>query len=165
MATQLAEFTALMGQINPQVAKAQGNSVSTVQYNPWGAYPAGRLPFDEVASRDLPAVGTGDTPVLTFTVPSGFDGVGMWYSINFLGGGFTEGSGDIVWRILQNGTAMRNFENITSERGSLQIPRFLANLQFYGRDIISIVVNHIANVALTGQVVVTMNGYYYPTQT
>lgn len=162
----LAELTAIAIKQQSTMVKPVVNAsgVTTVTPTPWGPYPTGRLPFDQVGTVNLPAVGAGDTTVLTFQVPLGYDGVTQYYSLNFMGGGFTEGSGDIVWRILQNGATVRNFENITSERGTVYIPRPVANLQFFSNDIITVVVNHIANAALIGQVIVSLNGYYYPIQ-
>lgn len=139
------------------------NKVTTVTPEPWGPYPIARLPFDNGGAIVLPAV-PGENTVLTFQCPNGYDGVIMYYSLNFSGGGFTQGSGDIVWRVYRNGIAERNFENITTERGSIASPKPIANLQLFSQDIITITVNHAANALLNGQVVVNMSGYFYPNQ-
>jgi hypothetical protein len=42
---------------------------------PWVEAPPGSIPFNKVAAIPTPAAGAGETDVLTFTVPDGFDGV------------------------------------------------------------------------------------------
>jgi len=166
MPSNLAELTRLTASLVPRSIRQVNrdySQVTTVTPEPWGNYPTGRLPYDQGGAIDLPAVGTEST-ILTFQVPTGYDGVATWYSLNFTGGGFEQGSGDIVWRIYRNNVAERNFENILTERGSLQVPRPIANLQLFSRDLIKITVTHAANVLLNGKVVGSIAGYYYPNQ-
>ena len=162
----LLDIAALTQQVSSTIGRAVArnyNQVSTVTPEPWGPYPDNRLPFDYGGAIALPAI-PGENTVITFQVPNGYDGVAMAYSLNFLGGGFTQESGDIIWRIYRNNVAIRNFEQITTERVSISTPRNIANLQVFSLDIITITVNHVANVALNGQVVASMMGYFYPNQ-
>lgn len=133
---------------------------------PWTSPPPGFQPFDFLGTRDTPLVGTGDTTVLSFQVPRGWDGVIKRISHNYTGGGFPQGSGGIEWRILYDGAAFKNYERILFEFGSLSNPRATDGLLVYENQLISYVVN----VAGTGgfipsastQIICTMAGYFWP---
>lgn len=104
-----------------------------------------------------------EATVLTLTVPTGLDGVIKKYSNNLTGGGFVNGSGDIIWRIRRNGRAIRNFDNILFESGTVDFPRELAaGIRIYSNDIITFTVEHVANAALAGNVICSFVGYFYP---
>lgn len=132
---------------------------------PWGPYPIGHIPYDVIGAIQIPVVGSGDVIVPfspSLVVPPGADGVIVSYSLNFQGGGFDQGSGDIVWKILRNNQPIRNFDFITTERGSLQSPRTINNVRIYSTDILSITVNHVSNPGLNGQITAALTGYFYP---
>ncbi len=134
-----------------------------VTLKPWIDEPEGSVPFDEQNGIALPLIGAGDTVVLTFVVPIGYDGVIKWLSNNFLGGGFVGFSGDIVWRLFADNKTIRNFSNIQAEKGTPGIPRQISPIRIYSGQTITYTVNHVANVALNGQVVCSLVGYIYPT--
>src|SRR6201981_4203237 len=72
------------------------------------------LAYDNTGDIALPAIGVEST-VLTFTVPRGHNGVIKEIANAFIGGGFTDGSGGIVWRGLQKNSAIRGQkQNIAS---------------------------------------------------
>jgi hypothetical protein len=129
---------------------------------PWIDEPEGSVPFDEQDGVTLPAVGAGFTIVQRFQVPLGYDGVIKYLSNNFLGGGFVDFSGDIVWQILADNRPIRNFNNIRANKGTTGIPRPVSPIRIYSGQVITYVVNHVANVALAGQVVCSLTGYLYP---
>lgn len=131
---------------------------------PWGDFPIGHIPFDTVGTVALPALaGDTDIPfVPQVIVPNGFDGVITSYSLNFRGGGFVDGSGDIVWKLLRNGQPIRNFERIISERGSVTSQRSVNNIRIYSGDTITAIVNHVANGVLNGSVIASLTGHFYP---
>ena len=128
---------------------------------PWERSPEGHVPFDHQGVVALPLVGAVAN-VLTFVVPQGFDGVVERFSLNFTAGGFIAGSGDIVWRIFQDNKGVKNYSNIQSELGTLQIARPIDNMRLFSGQTILITVTHVANAALNGDVIATMAGYYYP---
>ena len=54
---------------------------------------------DQIAYTLLPAIGAEAT-ILSFRVPLGRNGIINKVACNFVGGGWTEGTGDLLWRIL-----------------------------------------------------------------
>jgi hypothetical protein len=131
---------------------------------PWLDMPEGGVPFDPEEAVDLPnlVLPSGNTLVVSHTVPDGYDGVINAYSWNFLGGGFTEGSGDLVVQLLRDGVPIRNYDNITVEKGTIAEARAISPLRIYSKQTISLVINHVANPLLNGNVVGSLVGYDYP---
>lgn len=128
---------------------------------PWVQPPEGHLPFLEAGVLAVPGVGAAGI-VLTVNVPQGYDGVINAISNNYVAGGFVSGSGDLIWRIVADGRVIRNFNNITVELGTLQIPRAIDGIRVFSGQVITYTINHIANAALGGNTVCTLKGYYYP---
>lgn len=136
-------------------------SAPTYIKRPWIDPPEGSASFDPQNGIALPGV-PGDTAVLTFTVDIGYDGVINAISHNFIGGGFTQFSGDIVWRLLINGKAVRNFSNMTAEKGTIEHQRVISPIRVFSGDVVTYVVNHVANPGLNGSVICSITGYTYP---
>jgi hypothetical protein len=136
--------------------------ISTIR-KPWLDAPDNAVPFDPAGAATLGVVGTQIIPV-TFTVPDGMDGVINAYSWNFIGGGFVQGSGDLIAQVFRNDAPIRNYDNILVEKGSVAIPRPIAPLRIFSGQIISLVVSHVANALLNGNVVASFVGYFYPSQ-
>ena len=131
---------------------------------PWIEAPAGRVPIDFFGTVAMPVVGA-QAVVLTFPVPEGYDGVVSDYALNYTGAGFVNGSGDLVWQILANGRPIRNFSNITAQKGSEQFPRKISSgIPIASGQIITVVIQHVANVALGAAVTASLLGYLYPRQ-
>ncbi len=132
---------------------------------PWVEAPQNFLSFDEPGLVALPVAPSVDTTVLSLLVPDGYDGVIKGMSMNFAGGGFVQGSGTIVWRVLADGQAIRNYSNITTERGSPEQPRPVSGgIRLYSGQLITIVVNHVSDNTLTGDVLATITGWFYPSK-
>jgi len=149
----------------PESSASPSQGVTEFARRPWLDPPLGSYSFDEENGILLPAISTLFTVVLEFLVPNGSDGVINYISNNFLAGGFIGFSGDIVWQILADGRPIRNFENIRSEKGTIGQGRKVSPIRIYSNQKIQYVVRHAANLALTGgQVVCSLNGYYYPSQ-
>lgn len=128
---------------------------------PWIDEPDGSQSFDYQNGTALPNVGS-TALVLSFVVPDGFDGVIKWLGWNFTGGGFVQFSGDIVVQILRNNAAVRNYDNIINEKGSLQFPRRVSPIRIFANQVISMTVSHPTNGTLVGDIVGTLSGYFYP---
>ena len=77
--------------------------------------------FDRVGVIATPALGL-TASVVAFAMPSGYTGVVHWLSNIFLGAGFTDGSGNIIWRVLRDAQAVEDYENITAQLGTLPVP-------------------------------------------
>ena len=138
-----------------------GANPATTIKKPWLDAQDGAVPFDQQTAAPLGIVGT-TASVVSITVPTGYDGVINAYSWNFTGGGFVQGSGDLVAQVLRNGVSIRNYNNILTEKGSPQIARPIAPLRLYSNDVISLTVNHVANVMLTGNLIGSFVGWFYP---
>lgn len=124
-------------------------------------YPAGHVPFYNDGSVALPAIGATST-VVSFIVPTGYSCIITYMSNNFLGGGFTPSSGDIVWRLTVAGKPVRNFEAITSERGSNTLPVAVEGIRAYSGQTVMLVVNHAGNALLNGDVTGSLIGKFIP---
>jgi hypothetical protein len=132
---------------------------------PWVEAPQNFQPFDEFGNVALPAAPSVDTTILSMLVPDGYDGVIKNYSLNFGGGGFVQGSGTIVWRVLVDGQALRNFTVITSEKGSAQSPRAISGgIRLFSGQLVTAVVNHVSDITLTGDVSASFGGWFYPSK-
>jgi hypothetical protein len=120
--------------------------------------------FDNAGDIGLPAIGAEAT-IFTFTVPKGFNGVMKEIANAFIGGGFTDGSGAIVWRILQNNQAMRGKENLQNSLGSVAIPSRIGGggfLRILENDIIAMTVLNVS-IPPAGQIVAgRLSGWFYP---
>lgn len=128
---------------------------------PWLNPSEGHLPFMERSTVPMPAIGATSV-VLQFVVPNGFDGTIKRLSNNYIGGGFVSGSGDLIWRILADGRAIKNFHNITSEFGNLSSPLDVDYIRIFSGQLIQFTVTHVANAALANSTTCHLAGYYYP---
>jgi hypothetical protein len=133
---------------------------SLIVKRPWIDEPDGSSSYDFQNGVALPAAGAMAT-VLQFTVPDGNDGVIKWFAWNFTGGGFVQFSGDIVVQLLRNGAAIRNYDHMINERGSLQFPRQISPIRIFANQVITMTVLN-NSVLLTGNVVGDLSGYFYP---
>lgn len=78
--------------------------------------------FDPAAYIDLPAIGVTAT-VVSFVVDDGFVAALRGMGNVYVGAGWTEGSGALVWQLLDNGAVIRNYDNIVASLGSVQSPQ------------------------------------------
>ena len=161
ISTGLQQWAKLQaGALNEQTA----NPTPYINRRPWIDEPDGSVPFDPQGG-----VAIGNPPpaaqqvVLSMLVPTGYDGVIKAISCN-TAFPFNDFSGDLVWRLLQNGRAVRNFDNILAQKGTVQQPRNISPIRIYSGDLVQFVVTHIANVALNGNIICTLGGYFYPSQ-
>lgn len=70
----------------------------------------------------FPAPGAAAVDVLAFTVPAGMGCVIRWLAVITTVGGFQDGNGSVVWRVLVNGSAVQGYEAITCQVGTLAQP-------------------------------------------
>lgn len=66
--------------------------------------------------------GAAATTVVSFTVPRGQQAKVSALAIVYVGGGFVDGSGNLVWRVLINGAAHKGLGNLQAQIGSMQQP-------------------------------------------
>ena len=159
--TGLAQWDALQNGVLTQEAN---NPTQYFPRRPWIDEPDGSVPFDEQRGVDLtnPAPAPAQN-VLDFIVPNGMDGVIKWISNNTTFP-FNDYSGDLLWQILVDGKAVRNFDNILGQKGTKELPRPISPIRLYSGNHVQFTVQHLANPALNGQVTCSLGGYYYPSQ-
>jgi hypothetical protein len=149
----------------PDTVGQQSNVPTIVLALPNWIFPSmNSVHFDNAGDIVLPAIGV-ESPIFTFVVPKGFNGVMKEISNAFLGGGFNDGSGAIVWRVLQNNQAVRGKENMLNSLGSVAIPSRIGGggfIRILENDIISMTVLNVS-IAPAGQLVAgRLSGWFYP---
>lgn len=86
-----------------------------------------------------PLTGAAASTVLTYTVPQGYSGWIIESSIVAIGGGFVDGSGQVIWRVTINGAWVQGYENLFSQIGNWAQPvRFPVQVQ--ENDVVSVTV-------------------------
>lgn len=122
------------------------------------------IAFDNAGDIVLPAIGVEST-IFTFQVPKGLNGVMKEIANAYIGGGFTDGSGQIIWRILQNNVAMRGKEALINSLGSVAAPSRIGGggfIRILENDIIAMTVLNTAIVP-AGQIIAgRLSGWFYP---
>ncbi len=96
---------------------------------------------DQIAYTLLPAIGATAT-ILTFQVPVGRNGVINKVACNFVGGGWTEGTGDIIWRILVDKApppGATSYDSIPSSLGSPANPVAISGFRIFENQVITVV--------------------------
>lgn len=122
------------------------------------------IPFDNAGDIVLPAIGV-ETIIFSFPVPRGFNGVIKEIGNAFIGGGFTDGSAAIIWRILQNNQAVRGKENVINSLGSVAQPSRIGGggfIRILENDIIAMVVNNVSIVPAGQLIAGRLSGWFYP---
>lgn len=135
---------------------------------PWVIEPPDAESFHVPGGVGIPAISpTAFTTVVSITVPPGRNGVLNKIANVYIGGGFTDFSGVVVWRIVRNpGTtivaAERNYENITASLGSASNPGRIAGIRVFENDIVALQVRN-DSVAVAGQLIGgLLGGWFYP---
>ncbi len=131
------------------------------QLPPWNAPPASFESFDPHAFVALPAIGAEAT-VVEFTVPPGRNGVVDRIANMVVGAGWTEGSGDLLWRIERDQSPFPNYENITASLGNISNPTRISGLRLQNGEVIRLIARNV-NIPVGGQLVGgRLGGWFYP---
>jgi hypothetical protein len=131
---------------------------------PWVDPPEDAEPFDFSGIIATPAAGTS-AAALTVRVPNGYSGVIRRLSHNYTGGGFVPGSGDLTWRILVDGRAVKNYDAINVEFGNPNSPRECFGIRLRSGQTVTYQVAHDAASGLPvlgTSIVVFLTGYFWP---
>lgn len=133
---------------------------------PWVDPPENFEGFDLTAAISTPPVGTGETLVLSYRVPRGFDGVVKGLVHNYIGGGFQQGAGGIVWRLSVDGQWVRHYDAMLVSFGSVQHPRPISGIRVCENQLIQYWVNVIGGDGLLysaeTQIICGISGWIYP---
>lgn len=123
--------------------------------------PPDGLAFDYSTYIALPAVGA-NAAVVQFTVPEGFHGVIKRVGNAFVGAGWTEGSGALVWQILANGGVVRNYDNIVASLGAVSNPAETAGIFVYEQQLVTLQIFNVSLVVGAAQAGGRLSGWFYP---
>jgi hypothetical protein len=136
----------------------------------WNFPPTQWENIDQLAYGLLPAIGS-TVIILSYTVPAGRNGLIQKVANNFVGGGWTAGTGDLIWRILVDGTpppGASSYNNILDSLGAIASPTKIAGFRIYENQVITVIAfNNPAGpdggVVVAGQRVgARLAGYLYP---
>lgn len=126
--------------------------------------------FDQIAYTLLPAIGS-EAIIIKFTVPQGRNGVINKVACNFVGGGWVEGTGDLLWRILVDQATppgANSYEAIPASLGSPAQPVGIAGFRIFENQVVQVdIFNNPAGpnggVVVAGQLAgARLLGYLYP---
>lgn len=165
---------AAMGPIGPNCAQPVADPLvadsSAGQLPIWLYPPITWENVDQATYATLPAIGSTVT-ILSFTVPAGRNGVINKIANNFVGGGWIEGTGDLIWRILVDGApppGATSYNNIVNSLGNPSNPVAIPGFRFFENQKITVVAfNNPAGpnggVVVAAQLVgARLIGYTYP---
>jgi hypothetical protein len=108
---------------------------------PWIYPPANFENVDRVNYALVPAIGS-QVAIISYVVPAGRNGIINKVACNFVGGGWVEGTGDVIWRILVDGTpppGATDYDNILASLGSPAAPTGIAGFRVFENQILSLV--------------------------
>jgi len=112
----------------------------------------------------LPAIGA-QANVISFKIPLGRNGVVKKIANVYVGGGFQEGQGGIIWQILVDGApppGATSYDNILDSLGLVNNPTEIAGFRVYENQVLTLVVKNV-NVVVAGQFIGgRLVGYLYP---
>jgi hypothetical protein len=119
---------------------------------------------DQFAYVALPAV-AARAVIISFKVPIGRNGIIKKIANNFVGGGFQEGQGNIIWRVLVDGApppGANSYDSISGSLGSPASPTEIAGFRIFENQTVQLVADNIA-IVVAGQLVGgRLVGYLYP---
>ena len=141
-------------------------SVQPQQYPyPWLYPPPGAKSFDFKNQLPLPAIGATGT-IISFQVRPKYNGIIRAYGNDFVGAGWTDGSGALIWQILHgNGQEPVQYYNaIVSSLGSTSQPFYHPyGVRVLENEIINFTVKNVSIVVSGGQLVrARLAGWFYP---
>lgn len=134
------------------------------QLYPWIFLPPGFESFDLTGAVDLPAIGSTST-VVELAVPEGWDGVVNKIANVFIGTGFIEASGDLIWQILYNtNQPVKNYGQIITTFGSVAQPRDISGFIVRSKQTIQYKITNVASLAGGSKIYCTLSGYFWRSQ-
>lgn len=148
--------------------------MATASASAYSATEANREPFYFQNAADIPAIAAigppvvpGMATVLQFIVPSGKNGMLWKLGIDYVGGGFTEGQGNLIWRLFRDPAltkAIYGFDNLVASIGAVNNPVEIEPIRVYEREVISIVAFNVGinPVPAGAQSVGVVHGWWYP---
>jgi len=116
-------------------------SIVSVIRPPWIDPPTNWENIDQDNYVLLGAIGT-TVVIISYVVPPGRNGVIKKVANNFVGGGWAEGTGDIVWRILVDGSpppGATSYDSILASLGNPASPTGIAGFRIFENQLLTLV--------------------------
>lgn len=117
----------------------------------------------------LPAIGA-QAVVVSVLVPEGRHGLIKRIANVFVGGGFQEGQGGVVWQILQDANQQPTplvapfFDNIVASLGSVSAPSEIDGIRIREAQLVQLIVKNVS-IVVAGQFIGgRLGGYFYPVE-
>jgi hypothetical protein len=148
----------------PPPIAASPSSGSVLQLPPHLYPPPGAQSKNLVGYVPVPAPGDPAAVILAFTVPVSMRLIINQLGNNFVGAGFTEGSGELTWQIWDNGVPIEDFDNIPGSLGNVALPTPIAPIEIDESHTISfVIINNTGSgiPANSAQIGATLRGWYY----
>jgi len=131
--------------------------------------PAEGEDFEAHAYVPLPAIGAS-VVIVSVPIPEGRMAMLKRIANVFVGGGFQEGQGGIVWQILLDGTDVNNpsvapfFDNIVASLGSVSNPSQIDGIRCKESTLLQLVATNVS-IVVAGQLIGgRLGGYFYPVE-
>jgi len=160
-ASDAQAIAGILGTLHQRIEDLHARVATLVEKEAFLEMPGDGVPFNQAAYVTIPAIGATGV-VLQFTVPQGYNGSIKWLGNNFVGAGWTEGTGALVWQLLADGQPIRNFENIVGSLGSPASPSETAVIRIFETQLISLVCENVSVVAAGQLLGGRLSGWYYP---
>lgn len=127
--------------------------------------PSDGFPFDPTAYIALPAIGV-TSAVVSFPVPDGYHGIIKSMGNVYVGTGFVEGSGSLIWQLLANNGVIRNYDNILASLGLVSAPQPLGSVNggvfvFEGQ-VVTLQLNNVSLAVGGATVGGRLSGWFFP---
>lgn len=140
------------------------DSVAGISYKmpPWIYPPPEFEPIDLVNYINLPAIGAS-AAIISILIPTGHNGIITNIANNFVGGGWTEGTGAVTWQISRDNAAVDGYDLILASLGSPANPvRHPSGFRVFENQLVTLFVSNVS-VVLAGQLSGgRLMGWYYP---
>lgn len=147
------------------IAPESGGQLVIVERLPLHLYPPMEWEnLDKCNYVAVPAIGASAN-IIDYTVPQGRNGIVNRIGCNFVGGGWVEGSGDVIWQILVDGTpppGASDYNQILASLGSPANPVQIAGFRIFENQHLTVAISNVA-VVVAGQLAgARLLGYLYP---
>jgi hypothetical protein len=111
----------------------------------------------------IPPVSAGVfTDIVAFRIDPGKNGILKFIANQFVGGGFTDGSGALTWRLLHDEKPVTGLENINVSLGTNQLPSEIAPVRLLANRFVRLQVTN-ASIVPAGQIIEGgLRGWLYP---
>ena len=139
---------------------------------PWMYPPPGFQDFNTTNVVPTPAIGTSaqiigpnSVNAVTFIVPRGWECIINRLSLNFIGGGFVQGSGNLVFSILVDTAPYKNYGAILTEVG--EDPKaffslYPAGIRVRSNQRVTVIVQNVGQGGVGTSCFARLGGWFYP---